>query len=279
MRNILFLIQSHFWQLSGQLHFLFFPQRRCQSTDEKEEVFFLAWSIFVLIVKTLSLNHQAKPLPKSLGIVIWMVIWSDPLPQGREVPEWLCLSAQPEMCLPGQNDVAPRWPKPGLSLVSAPGSSDQGIIHSPFYSPATLKGNIQGCQQLITADIPADQSCRVTADIRAVAQELLPRLCCCSHRAWTLPELLWVTRAHWSCTVPWDMHRAGQKDPKGPSSLLCHPQQWPGAVTHRMGLDKCVMLVFCLPLPPGMCSWASWPKSDEVCSLASSFHLFSSGSQ
>lgn len=170
MRNILFLIQSHFWQLSGQLHFLFFPQRRCQSTDEKEEVFFLAWSIFVLIVKTLSLNHQAKPLPKSLGIVIW----SDPLPQGREVPEWLCLSAQPEMCLSGQNDVAPRWPKPGLSLVSAPGSSDQGIIHSPFYSPATLKGNIQGCQQLITADITADQSCRITPDIGAVAQELLP---------------------------------------------------------------------------------------------------------
>lgn len=59
--------------------FFFFPRGVVPSTDEKKEVFLVAWSIFVLIMKTLSLNHQAKPLPKSLGFVIL----SDPLSQGQ----------------------------------------------------------------------------------------------------------------------------------------------------------------------------------------------------
>ena len=48
--------------------------------------------------------------------------------------------------------------------------------------------------------------------------------------------------------------RTGQTDSKGPSSLVSHPQQRALIDTHRREQDKHVMLVFCLPLPPAICS-------------------------
>lgn len=202
----------------------------------------------------LSWTHLCWKL--GLGCAVTLYLQAAATQQGCDTRAWLCLSAQPvlgraEWC---GTEVTAAWAIFGI----CPWQLSPAHYLKPFFHRCHPGGEHSGLSAAA-----ADQSCS------AVSQSLVT-LCL------NVPGLpRW---AHWACSAPWDT----QLRPEGPQrsiqaqippsagAMSSHPQERAGQVC-----DACLLF----PLPPGTCSWASWMKADEVCSLATSFHLFSSSSQ
>lgn len=185
---------------------------------------------------------------------------SDPLPaaaatqQSCDTRTWLCLSA---LCSAGQwcgTEVTQAWAIFGI----CPWQLSPGHYLKPFFS---LLPPWRGTFRAVSSKCRSELLCRATEPC-----DLVPEACLGCHAGepgLTEPALPLGTPQ----LRPEGPQRSIQPHiPPSAGAMSSHPQERTGQVC-----DACLLF----PLPAGTCSWASWLKAGEVCSLATSicFHL------
>lgn len=152
MRNYLFLIHSDFWQLSGQLQLLFFPQRSCPKHRWKGGGVSHCLANIYLDCESAKFESSSKTSAKEPGdwSMKWPFAWrlkprSSAVTQRDQSgsayqPRLQCARQGRMMWHQGDQSVGYLW---YLSL----GALTVALSTALFYTPATLKGSIQGCQQ------------------------------------------------------------------------------------------------------------------------------------
>lgn len=130
--------------------------REIAPSRHEMEVFLIPLSIFILIVKILSLNHWVKPLPKKLNPVIRWPLTSRLKPRSIEAPDLHSSTMQTDNMLSRAEGCGMRAEWHGTKMTSSIGYqfdiSSLGALTSVldkafFCTPDTLKVNLQGYQQ------------------------------------------------------------------------------------------------------------------------------------